>query len=68
MEKFTHASTNFSLTYRHWDCQQVQGAVHGVTTEECKAALQSYNWSIPQAVNYLKVHLFITYLSSYFTH
>ncbi|KAM4544178.1 activated CDC42 kinase 1 isoform 2-T3 [Fundulus diaphanus] len=34
---------------------QVQGAVHGVTTEECKAALQSHNWSVPQAVNYLKV-------------
>ncbi|XP_024861265.1 activated CDC42 kinase 1 isoform X2 [Kryptolebias marmoratus] len=34
---------------------QVQGAVHGVTIEECKATLQSHNWSIPQAVNYLKV-------------
>uniref|UniRef100_A0A087XL08 Activated CDC42 kinase 1 n=1 Tax=Poecilia formosa TaxID=48698 RepID=A0A087XL08_POEFO len=33
----------------------VQGAVHGVTTEECKAALQSHNWSVPQAVNFLKV-------------
>ncbi|KAK5617326.1 hypothetical protein CRENBAI_007655 [Crenichthys baileyi] len=35
--------------------KQVQGAVHGVTMEECKAALQSHNWSVPQAVNYLKV-------------
>uniref|UniRef100_UPI0037E82E37 activated CDC42 kinase 1 isoform X2 n=1 Tax=Semicossyphus pulcher TaxID=241346 RepID=UPI0037E82E37 len=34
---------------------QVQGAVHGVTLEECQAALQSHNWSIPQAVNHLKV-------------
>ncbi|XP_060920383.1 activated CDC42 kinase 1 isoform X2 [Labrus mixtus] len=34
---------------------QVQGAVHGVTLEECQAALQSHNWSVPQAVNHLKV-------------
>ncbi|KAM4606177.1 activated CDC42 kinase 1 [Polymixia lowei] len=34
---------------------QVQGAVHGVTVEECQAALQSHNWSIPQAVRHLKV-------------
>ncbi|MEQ2232312.1 hypothetical protein ILYODFUR_009912, partial [Ilyodon furcidens] len=34
--------------------KQVQGVVHGVTMEECKAALQSHNWSVPQAVNYLK--------------
>ncbi|CAN9506466.1 unnamed protein product [Ophioblennius macclurei] len=34
---------------------QVQDAVHGVTTEECQAALQRHNWSIPQAVNHLKV-------------
>ncbi|KAM9337154.1 activated CDC42 kinase 1 [Symphorus nematophorus] len=34
---------------------QVQGAVHGVTLEECKAALQSHNWSVPQAINHLKV-------------
>ncbi|XP_070708909.1 activated CDC42 kinase 1 [Pempheris klunzingeri] len=34
---------------------QVQGAVHGVTLEECQAALQSHNWSIPQAINHLKV-------------
>ncbi|KAK5849959.1 hypothetical protein PBY51_014251 [Eleginops maclovinus] len=34
---------------------QVQGAVHGVTLEECQAALESHNWSIPPAVNYLKV-------------
>ncbi|XP_029384944.1 activated CDC42 kinase 1 [Echeneis naucrates] len=35
--------------------RQVQGAVHGVTLEECQAALQSHNWSIPQAINHLKV-------------
>nr|XP_046227823.1 activated CDC42 kinase 1 isoform X2 [Scatophagus argus] len=34
---------------------QVQGTVHGVTLEECEAALQSHNWSIPQAINHLKV-------------
>ncbi|KAL3040756.1 hypothetical protein OYC64_011701 [Pagothenia borchgrevinki] len=34
---------------------QVQGAVHGVTLEECQAALQSHNWSTPHAVNILKV-------------
>ncbi|XP_069552567.1 activated CDC42 kinase 1 isoform X2 [Brachyistius frenatus] len=34
---------------------QVQGAVHGVTTEECRAALQTHNWSVSQAVNSLKV-------------
>lgn len=34
---------------------QVQGAVHGVTLEECQAALQSHSWSVPQAVNHLKV-------------
>ncbi|XP_067434022.1 activated CDC42 kinase 1 isoform X1 [Thunnus thynnus] len=34
---------------------QVQGAVHGVTLEECRTALQSYKWSIPQAINHLKV-------------
>ncbi|TKS87473.1 Activated CDC42 kinase 1 [Collichthys lucidus] len=34
---------------------QVQGAVHGVTLEECQAALQSHSWSIPQAINHLKV-------------
>uniref|UniRef100_A0A672GGK7 Activated CDC42 kinase 1 n=1 Tax=Salarias fasciatus TaxID=181472 RepID=A0A672GGK7_SALFA len=36
-------------------CAQVQGAVHGVTTEECQAALQRHNWNVPQAVNHLKV-------------
>ncbi|XP_031705994.1 activated CDC42 kinase 1 isoform X1 [Anarrhichthys ocellatus] len=34
---------------------QVQGAVHGVTLEECQAALQIHNWSIIQAINHLKV-------------
>ncbi|XP_040022876.2 activated CDC42 kinase 1 isoform X2 [Gasterosteus aculeatus] len=34
---------------------QVQGAVHGVTLEECQAALQSHNWSISHAINHLKV-------------
>ncbi|XP_068199727.1 activated CDC42 kinase 1 isoform X2 [Antennarius striatus] len=35
--------------------KQVQGAVHGVTLDECEAALQSHSWSVPQAVNHLKV-------------
>uniref|UniRef100_A0A674NAG7 Activated CDC42 kinase 1 n=1 Tax=Takifugu rubripes TaxID=31033 RepID=A0A674NAG7_TAKRU len=35
--------------------QQVQRAVHGVTLEECRAALQTHSWSVPQAVNHLKV-------------
>ncbi|XP_056868913.1 activated CDC42 kinase 1 [Takifugu flavidus] len=34
---------------------QVQRAVHGVTLEECRAALQTHSWSVPQAVNHLKV-------------
>ncbi|KAF6719977.1 Activated CDC42 kinase 1 [Oryzias melastigma] len=34
---------------------QVQGAVHGVTTEECRAALLSHGWSVQPAINYLKV-------------
>ncbi|XP_058495173.1 activated CDC42 kinase 1 isoform X2 [Solea solea] len=34
---------------------QVQGAVHGVTLEECKHALQTHTWKIPQAINHLKV-------------
>ncbi|XP_028290735.1 activated CDC42 kinase 1 isoform X2 [Gouania willdenowi] len=34
---------------------QVQGLVHGVTTEESQAALQKHNWSVCQAVNHLKV-------------
>ncbi|XP_061777549.1 activated CDC42 kinase 1-like isoform X3 [Nerophis ophidion] len=35
--------------------QQVQGAVHGVTLDECQAALQSHDWGIQQAVDHLKV-------------
>lgn len=42
-----------------WSDRQVQGAVHGVTLEECKAALQGHNWNIPQAINHLKVRLFV---------
>ncbi|XP_061777544.1 activated CDC42 kinase 1-like isoform X2 [Nerophis ophidion] len=34
---------------------QVQGAVHGVTLDECQAALQSHDWGIQQAVDHLKV-------------
>lgn len=34
---------------------QVQEAVHGVTLEECQAALQNHSWNIQKAVNYLKV-------------
>ncbi|XP_041824732.1 activated CDC42 kinase 1 isoform X2 [Melanotaenia boesemani] len=44
-----------SNTQQDQSITQVQGAVHGVTMEECKTALQNHNWSIPQAVNYLKV-------------
>ncbi|NXD00161.1 ACK1 kinase, partial [Certhia familiaris] len=33
----------------------VQETVHGVTTEECQAALQNHGWSIQRAVQYLKV-------------
>lgn len=29
--------------------------MHGVTLEECRAALQTHSWSVPQAVNHLKV-------------
>ncbi|KAM6989613.1 activated CDC42 kinase 1-like isoform 5-T5 [Tautogolabrus adspersus] len=35
--------------------QMVQEAVHGVTIEECQAALQNHNWNIQKAVHYLKV-------------
>uniref|UniRef100_A0AAQ5YYM1 Activated CDC42 kinase 1 n=1 Tax=Amphiprion ocellaris TaxID=80972 RepID=A0AAQ5YYM1_AMPOC len=30
-------------------------AVHGVTIEECQAALQNHNWNVQKAVHYLKV-------------
>ncbi|XP_061696203.1 activated CDC42 kinase 1-like isoform X3 [Syngnathoides biaculeatus] len=33
----------------------VQAAVHGVTTEECRAALRDHNWNVHKAVHYLKV-------------
>ncbi|XP_018596779.2 activated CDC42 kinase 1-like isoform X2 [Scleropages formosus] len=35
--------------------EQVQEAVHGVTTEECHAALQKYSWNVQKAVQFLKV-------------
>ncbi|XP_058518032.1 activated CDC42 kinase 1 isoform X6 [Ochotona princeps] len=35
--------------------QMLQAMVHGVTTEECQAALQSHSWSVQQAAQYLKV-------------
>ncbi|XP_066523157.1 activated CDC42 kinase 1 isoform X2 [Hoplias malabaricus] len=35
--------------------RQVQETVHGVTVEECQAALQSHSWNIQEAVKYLKV-------------
>ena len=44
-----------------WCCWQVQGAVHGVTMDECQAALQKHQWSILQAINFLKVHLSVLY-------
>lgn len=34
---------------------QLQAMVHGVTTEECQAALQSHSWSVQRAAQYLKV-------------
>nr|XP_008118228.1 PREDICTED: activated CDC42 kinase 1 [Anolis carolinensis] len=34
---------------------QVQETVHGVTTEECQAALQNHNWNVQKAIQYLKV-------------
>ncbi|XP_054691566.1 activated CDC42 kinase 1 isoform X4 [Grus americana] len=33
----------------------VQDMVHGVTTEECQAALQNHGWSVQRAIQYLKV-------------
>ncbi|XP_074549693.1 activated CDC42 kinase 1 isoform X2 [Halichoeres trimaculatus] len=41
--------------HREQSVTQVQGAVHGVTLEECQSALQSHDWSVPEAVNHLKV-------------
>ncbi|XP_078210930.1 activated CDC42 kinase 1 isoform X5 [Callithrix jacchus] len=35
--------------------QMLQATVHGVTTEECQAALQSHGWSVQRAAQYLKV-------------
>ncbi|KAI3375225.1 hypothetical protein L3Q82_021727, partial [Scortum barcoo] len=35
--------------------KMVQEAVHGVTIEECQAALQNHNWNAQKAVHYLKV-------------
>ncbi|XP_047445588.1 tyrosine kinase, non-receptor, 2b isoform X2 [Mugil cephalus] len=35
--------------------KMVQEAVHGVTIEECHAALQNHNWNVQKAVHYLKV-------------
>ncbi|XP_034562051.1 activated CDC42 kinase 1 isoform X3 [Notolabrus celidotus] len=43
------------IMHKEQSITQVQGAVHGVTLEECQTALQSHNWSVPQAVNHLKV-------------
>lgn len=36
---------------------QVQEAVHGVTLDECRAALNSHSWSVAEAINHLKVLL-----------
>lgn len=35
--------------------RMVQEAVHGVTIEECQAALQHHSWNLQKAVHYLKV-------------
>uniref|UniRef100_A0A665X5R7 Tyrosine kinase, non-receptor, 2a n=1 Tax=Echeneis naucrates TaxID=173247 RepID=A0A665X5R7_ECHNA len=48
-------SVSSKVTQHCFTGYAVQGAVHGVTLEECQAALQSHNWSIPQAINHLKV-------------
>lgn len=34
---------------------QVQEVVHGVTLEECQAALQNHSWNVQKAVQSLKV-------------
>ncbi|XP_053316346.1 activated CDC42 kinase 1 [Spea bombifrons] len=33
----------------------VQDMVHGVTTDECQAALQNHGWNVQKAIQYLKV-------------
>ncbi|XP_050164119.1 activated CDC42 kinase 1 isoform X1 [Myiozetetes cayanensis] len=33
----------------------VQDMVHGVTTDECQAALQNHGWNVQRAIQYLKV-------------
>lgn len=33
----------------------MQEAVHGVTLEECQAALQNHSWNVQKAMHYLKV-------------
>lgn len=45
----------FVISADHCHTIQVQEAVHGVTTEECQAALQNHNWNVQKAVHYLKV-------------
>lgn len=35
--------------------RMVQEAVHGVTIEECQAALHNHSWNVQKAVHYLKV-------------
>ncbi|XP_068137338.1 activated CDC42 kinase 1 isoform X2 [Hyperolius riggenbachi] len=35
--------------------RMVQDMVHGVTTEECQAALQNHGWNVQKAIQYLKV-------------
>ncbi|XP_029686600.1 tyrosine kinase, non-receptor, 2b isoform X2 [Takifugu rubripes] len=35
--------------------RMVQEAVHGVTLEECQAALQNHSWNVQKATHYLKV-------------
>ncbi|CAM9744534.1 unnamed protein product [Lampetra fluviatilis] len=35
--------------------RQVLECVHGVTTEECHAALHGHAWDVPQAIHYLKI-------------
>ncbi|KAI7792606.1 putative activated CDC42 kinase 1-like, partial [Triplophysa rosa] len=44
-----------SGVYSRVPLQQVQEAVHGVTVEECQAALQTHTWNVQESVKYLKV-------------
>ncbi|XP_075903529.1 activated CDC42 kinase 1 isoform X2 [Nelusetta ayraudi] len=44
-----------NLQQQDHSIRRVQEAVHGVTLDECRAALQSHSWSVAEAINHLKV-------------